>query len=218
LMVKALGAKVTVTTGFVLVAAGGAIGAATTVTSPMVLIGAWMAVLCAGTGLAISAAVSAALSQLSAERSGTGSAVVQVFQKTAGPLGTAIMGSVLAAAYQTRLDTVDLPPAVAAAARHSVFSGLAVANQLASPELAGAVRAAFVHGMDVSLLASAGIAVVGAILSVAFLPGPTSSARPHKSSARPHKSSARPHKSSARHHKSSARHYKPVEVAHALRR
>ena len=130
-----------------------------------------MAVLCAGTGLAISGAVSAALSQLSVDRSGTGSAVVQVFQKTAGPLGTAIMGSVLAAAYQSRLDTVRLPAAVDAAAHHSVFSGLAAAQRSASPAPAAAVRGAFVHGMDVSLLASTGIAVAGAVLTLAFLPG-----------------------------------------------
>jgi len=170
-MAKTFGAKLTVTTGFLLVALGSAMGSATTATSGIAFIAAWMALLCAGTGLAISAAVSAALAQLSAERSGTGSAVVQVFQKTAGPLGTAIMGSVLAAAYQSRLDAVPMPAAVDAAARHSVFSALAAAERLGSPSLAAAVRSAFVHGMDTSLLTSTGIAVAGAVLTLAFLPG-----------------------------------------------
>ena len=180
-MAKAFGPKLTVAAGFALVAAGSAVGAATTATSGTTFISAWMAVLCAGTGLAISGAVSAALSRLSAERSGTGSAVVQVFQKTAGPLGTAIMGSVLAAAYQSRLDTVPLPVAVDAAACRSVFSGLAAAQRLGSPPLAAALRGAFVHGMDVSLLTSAGIAVAGAVLTLAFLPGARRTGRHQRS-------------------------------------
>jgi hypothetical protein len=38
------------------------------------------------------------------------------------------------------------------------------------------VDAAFVHGMDMALLVSAGIAVVGAVLSVVFLPQVNASA------------------------------------------
>jgi MFS transporter, DHA2 family, multidrug resistance protein len=170
-LAKAVGAKITVATGFVLVAIGSAVGGATTAASSTWFVSTWMAVVCAGTGMAMAAAVSVAISQLSAERSATGSAVVQVFQKTAGPFGTAIMGSVLAAGYQSHLDASGLAPAVAAAARHSVYSGLAVAQNLDSAPLADVVRAAFVHGMDASLLVSAAIAVVGAVLTVAFLPG-----------------------------------------------
>jgi AcrR family transcriptional regulator len=130
----------------------------------------WMAVLGAGTGLTLTAATAAALARLPAERSGTGSAVVQAFQKTAGPLGTAIMGSVLAAAYQARLGRHPMPPAVATAARQSVYAGVAAASRLGSAGLIRSVRGAFTGGMDVSLVASAGIAVAGALLTLAFLP------------------------------------------------
>jgi AcrR family transcriptional regulator len=85
---------------------------------------------CSSRGLTLTAATAAALSRLSAERSGTGSAVVQAFQKTAGPLGTAIMGSVLAAGYQARLDLHGVPAAAAAAARQSVSAGIAAAGAL----------------------------------------------------------------------------------------
>lgn len=124
----------------------------------------------AGAGMVLTAATSAALSQLSEERSGIGSAVVQAFQKAAGPFGTAITGSVLATAYQPRLDLTGLRPAAAAAVRQSVYGGLAIASRPRSPSLSRSVRAAFVHGTDVSLLVSAGIAAAGVILTLTFLP------------------------------------------------
>ncbi|MGC1281926.1 MAG: MFS transporter, partial [Streptosporangiaceae bacterium] len=108
-LAKAIGAKLTVTLGFALLAVGALAGTMTRTTSGLTFVGLWMAVLCAGTGMALTAATAAALSQLSAERSGIGSAVVQAFQKTAGPFGTAIAGSVLAAGYQARLNVTGLP-------------------------------------------------------------------------------------------------------------
>jgi MFS transporter, DHA2 family, multidrug resistance protein len=171
-LARAIGARLTVTLGFALLGAGAVIGAATGTGSGTAFVATWMAVLCAGAGLALTAATSAALSRLSAERSGIGSAAVQAFQHTAGPFGTAIMGSVLAAAYRARLDLTGLPPAAAAAARQGVYGGLAAASRLRSASLGRSARAAFVHGLDISLLVSAGIAAAGIILALAFLPQP----------------------------------------------
>jgi Na+/melibiose symporter-like transporter len=169
-LARAAGPKLTVTLGFGLLGAGSLFGAATGAASGATFVAIWMAVLCAGAGMVLTAATSAALSQLPEERSGIGSAVVQAFQKTAGPFGTAIAGSVLAAAYQARLDLTGLRPAAAAAVRQSVYGGLAVASHLRSPSLSHSARAAFAHGMDVSLLVSAGIAAAGVILTLTFLP------------------------------------------------
>jgi AcrR family transcriptional regulator len=83
---------------------------------------------------------------------------------------------VLAAAYHARLDLTGLPPAAAAAARSSVCGGLAEAGRLRSASLGHSVRAAFVHGIDISLLVPAGIAAVGVILTLAF-PAQVRSAR-----------------------------------------
>jgi MFS transporter, DHA2 family, multidrug resistance protein len=169
-LARAAGARLTVTLGFCLLAIGALAGATTGTTASIGFVAAWMAVLGAGTGLTLTAATAAALSQLSAERSGTGSAVVQTFQHTAGPLGTAIMGSILAVSYQDRLNLLGLPSGVVAAARRSVYGGIAAASRLGSATLARSVRHAFVAGMDASLLASAAIAVAGAVLTMAFLP------------------------------------------------
>jgi len=99
-----------------------------------------------------------------------GSGVLQALKNTGAPLGSAILGSVLISAYVNRLHLAGLPPAAAHAVRGSVFGGVAVARALGSKSLATSVRAAFVHGIDVALLVSVGFAVLGLVLSLAFLP------------------------------------------------
>jgi AcrR family transcriptional regulator len=142
-------------------------------------------VLGAGSGLTLSAATATALSRLSAERSGTGSALVQAFQHTAGPVGTAIVGSILAARYQARLDLRGISATAAAAARKSVYDGVAAAGRLGSDAVARSVRGAFAAGLDAALLASAGIAVAGALLALAFLPRRTTVTNSSTSPDRP---------------------------------
>jgi DHA2 family multidrug resistance protein-like MFS transporter len=96
--------------------------------------------------------------------------VLQAVNKVGGPFGTAILGSVLSAGYLAHLDLSGIPTSAAAAARQSVFGGVAVAHQIGSAPLLESVRTAFVHGMDMALLVSAGIALVGVGLTLFFLP------------------------------------------------
>ena len=65
------------------------------------------------------------LSGLPEDRAGVGSAVMQAVQKAGAPLAAAILGSVLSAAYRSRLHLAGLPAAAAGAVRGSVFAGLA---------------------------------------------------------------------------------------------
>jgi EmrB/QacA subfamily drug resistance transporter len=169
-VVKMVGAKVAVAAGFALLAVGLFLGSTMSVGSSGLFVAVWMSVAGLGTGLAMATAMSAALVELSEEKSGVGSGVMQAVNKTGAPLGIAILGSVLSAGYLARLDLVGLPKAAAAAARQSVFGGVAVAHQLQSPALLASVQRAFVHGMDLALLVSAGIAVAGMVLTVLFLP------------------------------------------------
>jgi hypothetical protein len=131
----------------------------------------WLGIVGLGLGLTFATSASAALSEIPEERSGVGSAVMQALQKIGGPLGTAILGSVLSTVYLSQLHLEGLPGAVASVVRESLFGGIAVAAQLHSPALLSLVRAAFVQGMDVSLVVAAGIAGVGLLLTLAFLPG-----------------------------------------------
>jgi MFS transporter, DHA2 family, multidrug resistance protein len=169
-VVKRVGAKVAVAAGFLFLAAGLFVGSTMSTSSRGLFVAGWMAVAGLGTGIAMATAMSAAMVELSEQRSGVGAGVMQAVNKTGGPLGIAILGSVLSAGYLARLHLSGLPTATAAAVRASIFGGVAVAQKLHSVALLTAVRAAFVHGMDTALLVSGAIALVGFVLTVICLP------------------------------------------------
>ena len=169
-LARLVGAKITVALGFALVAAGMLLGATTGVDTTEAFIAAWMALTGLGLGITFATAASAAISELSVARSGVGSAVMQALQKTGGPFGTAVLGSVLSSVYLSRLDLTGLLAPLASVVRESLFGGIAVAARLHSPALLSMVRGAFVDGMDVSLVVAASIAAAGLLLTLAFLP------------------------------------------------
>jgi EmrB/QacA subfamily drug resistance transporter len=169
-VVHLVGAKVAVTAGFILLAAGLFAGAMTSVNSGGLYVAAWLAVAGLGTGIAMATAMSAALVEMTEEKSGVASAVLQAVNKTGGPFGIAILGSVLSAGYLAHLHLTGLPAPAAAAVRQSIFGGVAVASTLHSAALLASVRTAFAHGMDMALLVSAGIALAGVVLTLLFLP------------------------------------------------
>ena len=166
-----IGPKFTATLGFVVLAIGMAAGGTMTVGSSDAFIVAWTFTVGVGAGMCLSTAASAALGQLSAERRGVGSALMQTVTKLGPAFGAAILGSVLNSTYQAHLHLSALPAPAAEARRRSVFGGIAVAQRLHSPTLLDSVRTAFVAGMDNGLLVSAAIALAGAVLALAFLPG-----------------------------------------------
>jgi predicted MFS family arabinose efflux permease len=167
----AIGPKLTVAAGFAITTAGLLVGATTVVGSSDWFSASWMAVVGIGMGIGFATAASAALKTVPSERSGVASALVQAMQKVGAPLGSAILGSVLVSGYQSQLNLAGVPPQVAGSVRQSIFAGVAVARQLHSHALLASVRHAFVHGMDAALLVSAGMAVLGILLALAFLPG-----------------------------------------------
>ncbi len=169
-LVRRVSATFVAAGGFALLAIGLWSASRTTVNASSITVAAWMAVVGAGVGLAMATASSAALVQLSEERSGVGSAVLQAVNKVGGPFGTAILGSVLSAGYLAHLDVASLPAHAAATVRQSVFGGLAVARSTGSVTLLHSVRAAFVRGMDGALVVSAAIALAGMILALIYLP------------------------------------------------
>ena len=163
-------AKALVATGFAVMAAALATGAFTSVHSGTGFGAAWFAVAGAGLGLAMPSAMNAALGALSAERSGSGSALITAFRQVGAALGAAILGAVLSSAYQSQLDLAGLPAAAASAVRSGISGGVAMAHDLGSAALLSSVSAAFVHGLDVMLWCCAGIALAAALLALAFLP------------------------------------------------
>ena len=114
--------------------------------------------------------MNAALSALSAERSGSGSALISAMRQVGATIGVAVLGTVLASVYRSHLVVTGLPAAAAAAAKSSVVAGVAVAHALRSAALLDSVRSAFVQGMDTMLWVCGGIALASAILALLFLP------------------------------------------------
>jgi DHA2 family multidrug resistance protein-like MFS transporter len=178
---KGIGAKLTTALGFAILTAGLLTGARMTASTGTVFIATWTAISGLGFGLALATAATAALSDLPKDREGVGSAVMQAVQKAGAPLAAAILGSVLNAGYTSRLHLPGLPLAAAAAVRSSVFAGLAVARNLASPLLLDSVRVSFAHGVDAMLLVSAWMAAAGVVLSLLLLPWRATAAKqPHE--------------------------------------
>jgi EmrB/QacA subfamily drug resistance transporter len=164
------GTKLLMTAGFLIMGAGLGIGALTKVSSGTGYSAIWIAMSGLGMGMAMPQGMNIALGALSAERSGSGSALISALRQVGATIGVAVLGTVLSSGYHDRLNLTGLPGAAAGAVRSSVAGGVGVAHQLDSLALLDNVRDAFVHGMDIMLWACGGIALASAILALIFLP------------------------------------------------
>ena len=171
-----IGSRVTVALGFGILTVGMVAGSAMTTSTGDGYIAAYTFVVGAGAGLGLATAASAAIVELSVERSGVGSALLQAIIKLGPAFGATILGSVLNSTYQSQVSVTGLPSAAAAAVQQSVFGGLAVAQQLGSTGLAESVRTAFVAGMDDASRVAAVIAAVGMVGALILLPRRSSAA------------------------------------------
>ena len=156
--------------GFAIMAAALAIGTATSAASGTGFISAWFAATGFGLGLAMPTMLNAALSALTPERSGSGSALMTAMRQVGATIGVAVLGTVLNSVYRSKLVLSGLPADVTAFARSSVGTGVSVALRLRSPLLLDAVRAGYASGVDIMLWVCAGIAITAAVLAALFLP------------------------------------------------
>ncbi len=85
--------------GFALMTGGLAAGATTGLDSSYGFAAGWIAVVGAGFGFALPTAMHTALGELSSERAGSGSALIQAVRQVGGTLGVALLGTILAASY-----------------------------------------------------------------------------------------------------------------------
>jgi EmrB/QacA subfamily drug resistance transporter len=164
------GAKATVGAGFALMAIGLLIGSTTSVGDGFALAATWMSIFGVGVGFTLPTAMDAALGGIPAGRSGMGSGLLMSLRMAGGAIGVAVLGAVVNSAYRGALDVAALPADAAAEVRDGASTGVVVARSLGSAPLLDSVQRAFVHGMDVMLVTCSGIAVLGMVLGVAFLP------------------------------------------------
>ncbi|RUS45064.1 DHA2 family efflux MFS transporter permease subunit [Cohnella sp. AR92] len=161
--------------GFVFLAAAMAMGASTAAGSGYGWTAAWLSMAGLGIGFALPTAMEVALGALTPERSGVGSALIMALRQVGGTVGVALLGTVLSDIYRAKLEGVNIPADTAEMARRSVSAGVEAAHRSDSHGLLESVRSAFVNGMDATLWVCGGVAVLGILLALGFLPRAISS-------------------------------------------
>ncbi|MGW9498359.1 MFS transporter [Streptomyces prasinus] len=110
------------------------------------------------------------LSEAPPQQAGGAAAIGETSYQLGAGIGIALLGSVMNAAYAPGLEEVPgVPAAESSAARHSLGEAYEVAAQLGGPAgaaLRDAARHAFVHGLHVTLLASAALLLLGAVMAL----------------------------------------------------
>lgn len=177
------GAKVVCATGFVLIALSFAGIQLLDQTAPLWLLLTVLALQGIGMGSVMAPATESIMSVVPREKAGAGAAVNNAVRQVGGALGVAILGSLLAAGYASRLgaDVDDLPAASRDQASESVIATLetvrvvesgddeeaaAAARQVVAP-----AREAFVGAMHLTAVGTSAAAVVAAVVVVVWLPG-----------------------------------------------
>lgn len=110
------------------------------------------------------------LSEAPAEQAGGAAAIGETSYQLGAGIGIALLGTVMNAAYTPGLSSVPgVPAAASAAAGHSLGEAYDVAEELggsAGLALRRAARDSFVHGLHVTLLVSAGLLLLGAVMAL----------------------------------------------------
>src|SRR6266567_6296771 len=136
-----------------------------------------VAIMGAGMGLVMAPASTTIMTTVPARQAGAGSAINDTIREVGGALGIAIIGSLSAAVYRSKLApvlaTAHAPGPVAHLATSSVAAADSIGRHvggLQGSELVGAAHSAFVNAMAMGMRVAAGVALVSAIGAVFALP------------------------------------------------
>jgi predicted MFS family arabinose efflux permease len=176
------GPKLVVASGFLLVAVSFAGIQLLDESAPLWLVLADLAVQGCGMGLVLAPSTEAIMAVVPREKAGAGAAVNNSVRQVGGALGVAILGSVMASAYASRLgDAVaGLPAGARDEARESIVSTLGAVEQAqgGDPEVARAAtavldpaREAFVGAMHLTALGTVAAALVATTVVLVWMPG-----------------------------------------------
>jgi EmrB/QacA subfamily drug resistance transporter len=177
IVVERFGAKAVCTAGMLMVAAGMTSFLLFGRTTPIWALEIVFFVM--GTAMAhiMPPATVSIMQSLPREKAGSGSAVNNTFRQVGGAMGVAVLGSMLSARYRDgidgRLEALRLPEGVRHAAGESIEATLALAARLgpAGRELADPAKNAFIDAMHVTVVGSAAVALLGALVVAVWLPG-----------------------------------------------
>ena len=143
--------------------------------SPIWILAVLFGIQGAGIGVAMPAATAAVMDVLPRERAGAGSALTNTARQVAVALGVAVLGSILAQSYRGTMSPTlaQLPAGARDTAGQSISATQAVAEQLghAGRFLLDPANVAFVDAMRLTTLVAAGIAVLGGLVVMRWMPG-----------------------------------------------
>jgi EmrB/QacA subfamily drug resistance transporter len=158
-------------------------------TTPIWVLEAALFVQGAAMGTVMPTATESVMSVVPRDRGGAGSAITNTSRQVAVALGVAVLGSILATGYRSRLEPslAALPPAVRSQATQSIAATQAIAGRLGhgGARLFAAANESFVHAMGVTSLISVIIAVLGAVAMAIWMPGRRAAAAGAGASADP---------------------------------
>jgi len=177
LLAKRLGTRVIISAGMALMG-GGLLDLSTagvhTAYPPVALA---VAIMGAGMGLVMAPASTTIMTTVPAHQAGAGSAINDTIREVGGALGIAIVGSLSAAVYHSRLGSVLAASHAPSHIVHVATSSVAAADiagqrigGLQGSELVAAAHAAFVHAMAMGIRLAAAVALVSAVAAFFALP------------------------------------------------
>jgi EmrB/QacA subfamily drug resistance transporter len=174
------GTKIVVAAGLISLAAGLAWSATGTASTSYTTIAGAMVLIGSGIGLTSAPATESIMGAVSEAKAGVGSAVNDATRITGATLGVAVIGSIYASLYSSRLGEllpVGLHADLAGGAHRSVGIAFGTASQLNArghPQLAAslhdAASTAFFHGFETAVLVAAGIALAGSVVALILIP------------------------------------------------
>ncbi|MEU7068860.1 DHA2 family efflux MFS transporter permease subunit [Streptomyces narbonensis] len=189
LVVDRFGAKAVCTAGMLLVAAGLAAFALFDASTPVWAMEVVFFLQGAGMAHIMPPVTVAVMQALPREKAGSGSAINNTFRQVGGAMGVAVLGSLLSSTYRGEIEghLGGVPAALRDTAGESIEATLAVASRLgpAGRNLVAPAYDAFLDAMHVTAIASAVIALIGAAVVAAFLPGRTPRGAEQTASAAP---------------------------------
>jgi EmrB/QacA subfamily drug resistance transporter len=170
------GTKVVVASGLTVVAIALSVMASITIETGYGQVAVAIMLLGFGMGTAMAPATESIMGSLPLGKAGVGSAMNDTTRQVGGALGVAVLGSVLASSYSSTMEPLvaasPLPTEAAAIASDSIGGAITIATQVGAPAqpLVDAAREAFVSGMEQAIWVGVAVAVLGAVLTVLFLP------------------------------------------------
>ncbi|MGO9784898.1 MAG: MFS transporter, partial [Streptosporangiaceae bacterium] len=178
LLAERFGARVIMPGGMALMGLGLADLSTANVHTAYPLIALAVAIMGAGMGLVMAPASNTIMTTVPAHQAGAGSAINDTIREVGGALGVAIVGSLSAAVYQSRLGDALAAAHVPGAVTHVATGSVAAADLTGArlggaggSELISAAHSAFVTSMALGIRVAAGVALASAIAAVfAFAP------------------------------------------------